>query len=59
MGVDESNYENGQFKFLRIPHCDETDLGGPRFGDVPAVLRVELGLRRDCGECWINCLKII
>jgi len=43
--VEEGNYENGEFKFLRILNGDETDFGGPRFGEKPVVLRVELVLR--------------
>ena len=40
--VEEGRYENGTFKLLRIRNGDETDWGGPRFGAVPAVLRLSL-----------------
>jgi hypothetical protein len=40
--VEEGQYENGTFKLLRIRNGDETDWGGPRFGAVPAVLRISL-----------------
>ena len=40
--VEEGHYENGQFKSLRILNGDETDFGGPRFGEKPVVLNVEL-----------------
>ena len=43
--VEEGNYENGQFKSLRILNGDETDFGGPRFGAEPEVLKVELVVR--------------
>ena len=43
--VEEGRYENGAFKLLRIRNGDETDWGGPRFGAVPAVLRVTLVTR--------------
>src|ERR1700744_854564 len=43
--VEEGNYENGEFKLLRILNGDETDWGGPRFGPKPVVLRTELVLR--------------
>ena len=43
--VEEGNYENGQFKFLRILNGDETDFGGPRFEEKPVVLKVRLVLR--------------
>jgi len=43
--VEEGQYENGNFKVLRIRNGDETDGGGPRFGNVPAVLHTSLILR--------------
>ena len=39
--VEEGNYENGAFKFLRIWNGDETDYG-LSFGAEPIVLRVSL-----------------
>jgi hypothetical protein len=39
--VEEGNYENGVFKFLRIWNGDETDWG-LNFGAEPVVLRVSL-----------------
>ena len=43
--VEEGHYENGLFKLLRIRNGDETDWGGPRFGNVPAVLQISLIVR--------------
>jgi len=43
--VEEGQYENGKFKLLRIRNGDETDWGGPRFGEVPVVLRTTLVVR--------------
>jgi len=43
--VEEGNYENGQFKMLRILNGDETDWGGPRFGAKPTVLQISLVTR--------------
>ena len=43
--VEEGHYENGLFKLLRIRNGDETDWGGPRFGDVPAILQISLIVR--------------
>jgi hypothetical protein len=40
--VEEGTYENGEFKAFRILNGDETDFGGPRFGDVPTVLKTTL-----------------
>jgi hypothetical protein len=40
--VEEGNYENGEFKLLRILNGDETDWGGPRFGSSPIVLQTTL-----------------
>ena len=45
MKVEEGHYEKGAFKLLRIRNGDETDFGGPRFGNVPAVLQTTLLLR--------------
>jgi hypothetical protein len=45
LNVEEGNYENGQFKFLRILNGDETDFGGPRFGEKPVVLKIGLAMR--------------
>jgi hypothetical protein len=43
--VEEGQYQNGTFKPLRILNGDETDWGGPGFGDVPTVLRVSVVVR--------------
>jgi len=43
--VEEGQYENGNFKLLRNWNGDETDWGGPRFGEVPVVLRTTLVVR--------------
>jgi len=43
--VEEGRYESGAFQLLRIRNGDETDWGGPRFGSVPAVLRITLTTR--------------
>jgi beta-galactosidase GanA len=43
--VEEGRYENGTFKLLRIQNGDETDWGGPGFGDMPSVLRTTLIVR--------------
>ncbi len=43
--VEEGKYENGTFKLLRIRNGDETDWGGPRIGDIPAVLHTTLVTR--------------
>ncbi|HUZ59945.1 MAG TPA: DUF5597 domain-containing protein [Hanamia sp.] len=43
--VEEGKYENGKFKLLRIQNGDETDWGGPGFGETPTVLRATLILR--------------
>ncbi|MEO8819835.1 MAG: DUF5597 domain-containing protein [Ginsengibacter sp.] len=40
--VEEGKYENGKFKLLRIQNGDETDWGGPGFGEWPTVLRISL-----------------
>src|SRR5665213_2622062 len=40
--VEEGTYENGIFKLLRIQNGDETDWGGPGFGETPTVLKVSL-----------------
>ncbi|MEP7143896.1 MAG: DUF5597 domain-containing protein [Ferruginibacter sp.] len=43
--VEEGKYENGKFKLLRIQNGDETDWGGPGFGEAPTVLQVTLIVR--------------
>jgi hypothetical protein len=43
--VEEGRYENGAFLPSRVRNGDETDWGGPRFGPVPAVLRITLVAR--------------
>jgi hypothetical protein len=43
--VEEGGYENGQFKVLRNLNGDETDWGGPAFGDKPIVLQTSLTAR--------------
>ena len=43
--VEEGYYQNGEFKLLRIQNGDETDWGGPGFGNVPTVLRVSVTTR--------------
>jgi hypothetical protein len=43
--VEEGHYENGEFKLLRILNGDETDWGGPGFGEKPTVLRVSVVVR--------------
>jgi len=43
--VEEGSYRNGQFKPLRILNGDETDWGGPGFGDKPTVLLITLAVR--------------
>ncbi len=43
--VEEGIYQNGVFTRLRILNGDETDWGGPGFGNTPTVLRVRLLLR--------------
>ncbi len=43
--VEEGRYENGQFKPIRILNGDETDWGGPRFGNSPTVVQASLILR--------------
>ena len=40
--VEEGAYEKGAFNSLRILNGDETDFGGPRFGDRPVVLQTTL-----------------
>ncbi len=40
--VEEGHYENWVFKQLRILNGDETDWGGPYFGDKPILLQVSL-----------------
>ena len=43
--VGEGRYENGVFKLLRILNGDETDWGGPRFGNATTVLQTTLVAR--------------
>ncbi|MEP6614645.1 MAG: DUF5597 domain-containing protein [Mucilaginibacter sp.] len=43
--VEEGSYQNGTFKPIRILNGDETDWGGPRFGEKPVVLQIELVVR--------------
>jgi len=43
--VKEGKYENGEFKSLRIQNGDETDWGGPGFGETPTVLQATLIIR--------------
>ncbi len=43
--VEEGNYENGQFKPLRILNGDETDWGGPGFSSKPTVMQITLVTR--------------
>lgn len=43
--VEEGHFENGMFKPLRILNGDETDWGGPYFGNKPQVLQISLILR--------------
>ncbi|HEY8928154.1 MAG TPA: DUF5597 domain-containing protein [Mucilaginibacter sp.] len=43
--VEEGQYHNGTFKSQRILNGDETDWGGPAFGNTPVVLRISLIIR--------------
>ncbi len=43
--VEEGVYQNGNFKSHRILNGDETDWGGPYFGEKPTVLKIGLVLR--------------
>ncbi|MCR8559583.1 DUF5597 domain-containing protein [Mucilaginibacter sp. BJC16-A38] len=43
--VEEGAYENGSFKSRRILNGDETDFGGPRFGNAITVLQTTLIVR--------------
>jgi len=43
--VEEGYYKNGVFKALRILNGDETDWGGPAFGEQPTVLQVSVVVR--------------
>ena len=43
MRVDEGTYENGVFKFIRIPNGDETG-NGLNLRAEPIALRVSLGV---------------
>ncbi len=40
--VEEGIYKKGSFLPLRILNGDETDWGGPGFGDTPSLLRITL-----------------
>jgi len=40
--AEEGNYHNGTFKPLRILNGDETDWGGPAFGEKPTVVQTSL-----------------
>jgi hypothetical protein len=40
--VEEGHFDNGIFKPLRILNGDETDWGGPYFGNKPLVLQIAL-----------------
>ncbi|HSN08224.1 MAG TPA: DUF5597 domain-containing protein [Hanamia sp.] len=40
--VEEGIYKNGVFVSQRILNGDETDFGGPGFGDTPSLLRITL-----------------
>lgn len=42
LSVEEGNYENGVFKPSRILNGDETDWGGPLFGETPKILRISV-----------------
>jgi len=43
--VEEGEYKNGVFNFLRILNGDETDWGGPSFSNLPTLLHVTLTAR--------------
>ncbi len=43
--VEDGQFENGKFKLLPIQNGDETDWGGPGFGESPTVLRTTLIVR--------------
>ncbi|MFI5161372.1 MAG: DUF5597 domain-containing protein [Sphingobacteriales bacterium] len=43
--VEEGSFENDGFKLLRIQNGDETDWGGPGFGNAPTVLQTTLTIR--------------
>ncbi len=43
--VEEGKYINGNYKALRILNGDETDWGGPGFGDKPDILQASLIVR--------------
>ena len=43
--VEEGRYKDGAFKLLRILNGDETDWGGPRFGNATTVLQTTLVIR--------------
>jgi len=43
--VTEGYYENGAFQMIRILNGDETDWGGPYFGEKPTLLHIKLVAR--------------
>jgi hypothetical protein len=43
--VEEGQYDKGKFKMSRILNGDETDWGGPQFGNHPVLLRASLTVR--------------
>jgi hypothetical protein len=43
--VEEGSYTDGAFHPMRILNGDETDWGGPAFGDKPTLLRITLTTR--------------
>jgi hypothetical protein len=43
--VEEGRYVNGKFELVRMLNGDETDWGGPGFGDEPVLLRITLAIR--------------
>ena len=43
--VEEGTYDHGQFHPGRILNGDETDWGGPLFGDKPVILQITLQTR--------------
>ena len=45
LSVEEGAYEKGSFVPARILNGDETDWGGPGFGETPALLRVRVTTR--------------
>ena len=43
--VEEGSYSNGKFVPARILNGDETDWGGPGFGDKPSITQISLVVR--------------